>query len=163
MDKISFKKGSGIVEILIAISIFTIILGSLITTSNMYLSGAQANLTSTKGAYIAQEGIEAIKTMRDFSWDNVGDLIDNTDYYLYFDTSSTTNFVWKATSTASYIDSIFVRTFKINSVYRDLNGRIVESGGILDANTKKVSVAVSWMSKSSTTTKNLTTYIADIL
>ena len=153
--------GSGLVEILVAIFIFSIILGSLITVSNSYLSGAGDNLKSTKGAYIAQEGIEAVKVIRDMSWTDISSLTYNTNYYLYFDTSSTTNNIWKSTSTASTIDSIFIRTFKLNAVSRDSNGRIVSTGGTLDSNTKKLTVSVSWPSKNSTTTKDLATYITN--
>jgi len=162
-SKINFKKGSGIVEILVAIFIFTIVLGSLITASNMYLSGAGESLKTAQGAYLAQEGIEAVKTIRDNSWNSISSLVDNTDYYLYFNISSSTNTFWEATSTAFGVDSVFIRTFKSDSVYRDSDGRIITNGGILDPNTKKVSVSVSWKSKSSTTTKTLSTYVANIL
>ncbi len=162
MNKVNLKKGSGIVEIIIAISIFTVILGTLITASNLYLSGAAENLKSTKGAYLAEEGIEAIKIIRDSNWSNISALNDNVNYYLYFDTSSSTSNIWKATTTTSNID-LFVRTFKLNPVYRDANGRIISNGGALDQNTKKVTVDISWKTKNATTTKNLSTYITNII
>ncbi len=159
--KISFKKGSGLVEILIAIFIFTVILGSLITVSGMYISTAFDSLKSTKAAYIAQEGIEAVKIIRDTGWNYISTLSENTDYYFYFDTSSSTNNTWYATSTFSYIDSIYVRTFNLEPVYRDSSGRITDSG-FLDPYTKKVTVSVSYLLKNSTTNKSLSTYIANI-
>ncbi len=162
MMKKNLKKGSGLVEILVAVFIFSIILGALINASSAYFSGAGVNLSSTKAAYLAEEGIEAVKTIRDFGWNNISALSDNTDYYLYFDTSSSTNNVWKATTTPSIIDSNFIRTFKINSVYRDIDGRIILSGGTLDINTRKVISSVSWKSNNSTTTKSLSTYITNI-
>ncbi len=105
----------------------------------------------------------AVKIIRDTGWGNITSFTDNTNYYLYFDTSSSTNNIWKATSTISLVDSIFTRTFKSNSVYRDINGRIVQSGGTLDLHTKKITVSISWKLKNATTTKLLSTYIADIL
>ncbi len=162
-NKICLKKGSSLVEILVAVFIFTIILGSLITASNLYLVGAGENLRSTKGAYLAEEGIEAIKTMRDTNWTNISSLTNNINYYLYFDTASSTNNMWKATSTIYSTDPTFIRVFKINTVYRDSNGRIVTSGGTLDSNTKKVIISVSWQSKNTITTKTLSTYITNIL
>ena len=60
MKRLNLKKGSGLVEILVAVFIFSIVLGSLITASNMYLSGAAENLNSAKGAYLGEEGIEAV-------------------------------------------------------------------------------------------------------
>ena len=120
-------------------------------------------MKSAKGAYLAEEGIEAVKIIRDTGWSNITNLTDNTNYYLYFDTSSSTNNIWKATSTASLVDSIFTRIFTLNPVYRDTDGRVVQSGGTLDLHTKKITVSISWKSKIATTTKSLSTYIADIL
>jgi prepilin-type N-terminal cleavage/methylation domain-containing protein len=161
--KTKLKKGFGLVEVIVAIFIFTLILGLLITASNMYISGAGDNLKSAKAAYIAEEGMEAVKIIRDTGWNNISTLSDNTNYYLYFDTSSSTNNIWKATSTDAFVDSIFIRTFKTSPVYRDLNGRIVTTGGTFDTNSKEISVSVSWLSKNGTTTKTLSTYIANIL
>jgi len=161
--KINYKKGSGLVEILVAVFVFSIILGSLINASNMYLTGAGENLRSAKGAYLAEEGIEAVKIIRDTNWSTISGLSTTTNYYLAWDTSSTTNNTWKATTTVALVDSIFTRIFRLNNVYRDSNGRIVSSGGTFDSNTKKVSVSVSWKSKATTTVKTLSTYIANIL
>lgn len=163
MAKNSFKKGFGLVEVIVAIFIFTLILGLLITASNMYISGAGDNLKSAKAAYLAEEGIEAVKIIRDTGWNNISAFSDNTNYYLYFDMSSSTNNIWKATTTASSVDSIYIRIFKTSPVYRDSNGRIVTTGGILDTNSKQISVSISWPSKIGTTTKTLSTYIANIL
>src|ERR1035437_1304931 len=102
MKNNNLQKGSGLVEILVAVFVFSIVLSSLITASNMYLSGASDNLKSAKAAYLAQEGIEALKIIRDTNWTTISALTDNANYYLYFDTSSTTNNTWKATSTMSY-------------------------------------------------------------
>jgi len=154
--------GSGMVEILVAVFIFSVVLGSLITVSNTYLSGAEENLRSLKGAYLAEEGIEAVKIIRDTSWVTINNLSNNTDYYLYFDTSSSTNNTWKATSTASVTDLFFTRTFKLNSVNRDQSGRIVSSGGTLDTNSKKIIVSVSWQSKGLIINKILSAYIMNI-
>ncbi len=160
--KNNFKSGSGMVEILVAIFVFSIVLGSLITASNQYLIGAGDNLKSAKAAYIAEEGIEAVKIIRDTNWSTITALSNNINYYLYFDTSSSTNNTWKATTTASLIDSSFTRTFQLEAVYRDSNGRI-QSSGTLDTNTKKVTVTVSWSLRSSTTTNSLSTYITNII
>lgn len=159
---ITFNKGSGMVEIVVAVFIFSVVLGSLITVSNMYLSGAGDNLQSAKAAYIAEEGVEAVKIIRDNNWAMINSLANYTDYYLYFDTSSSTNNIWKSTSTASILDSIFTRTFRLDPVNRDSNGRIVSSGGTLDQSTKKLSVSVSWQSKDSVIVKSLSTYITNI-
>ena len=156
------SSGFGMVEILVAVFIFSLILGSLIAATNTYLSSAADNLKSTEAAYLAEEGVEAVKIIRDTGWNNITAIPESVDYYLYFDNSSSTNNMWNATSTFSQSNSVFVRSFQLHSVYRDSNGRIVDNGGTLDPNSKKVSVFVSWSSRQGTTTKNLSAYITNI-
>ena len=163
MKRTCNKSGFGMVEILVAVFIFSLILGSLIAASNSYLSSAADNLRSTEAAYLAEEGVEAVKIIRDTGWANINAIPDNIDYYLYFNEASSTNKIWNATSTFSQSDQTFIRSFRLYSVYRDSNGRIITEGGTLDPNSKKVSVSVSWPSREGTTTKNLYAYITNIL
>ena len=156
--KIKFKKGIGLVEVLVAVFIFTIILSSLILVSNMYLSGAGDNLRATQAAYLAEEGIEAVKTIRDNSWSNISNMDIKTDYYLTFNTDLS---IWATTTTKIYND-VFLRSFILENVIRDINGRISDSG-VVDPKTKKLTVSVSWYGKTGTTTKSLKTYITDIV
>jgi Tfp pilus assembly protein PilV len=155
------KKGIGLVEILIAIFIFTVVLLSLITVSNLYLSGADANLSLVKSAYLAEEGVEAVKTIRDSGWANISALSTTTVYYFYFNPTSS---IWQATTTKTYgsIDS-FVRSFTLGSVNRtnDTYHRISASG-VSDPNTKLLTVSVSWQNQGATTTKSISTYITNL-
>ncbi len=147
---------------LVAIFIFSVVLSALVVTSNMYLSGADDSLKSAKGAYFAEEGIEAIKTIRDASWTNISTLSTSTLYYLSFNISSSTNYLWTTTTIATSTDG-FIRKITLSAVNRDFTGHIVSSGGTTDANTRLIAVSVSWLSKSGTTTKSLSTYITNIM
>jgi prepilin-type N-terminal cleavage/methylation domain-containing protein len=159
MKKIILKKGFTLVEVLVSISIFTVVLGSLIVASNMYLSGAGDALKNTEGAYCAQEEIEAVKIMRDTNWNSIS-TSTTAQKYLVWGTASST---WMATTTATTTCSTFTRTFSIATTSRDSNGRLTTSGGTRDDNTLKVTVTVSWKTKTSTTTKTLSTYITNII
>lgn len=162
MQKTNFKKGISLVEILVAVFIFSVVLGALVVASNMYLSGASNGLKSAKAAYFAEEGIEAMKTIRDASWTNISGLSTSTTYYLTFNTSSSTNYYWSTTTVATSTDG-FTRKITLSGVKRDSTGHIVSSGGTLDANTKLISVSVTWLARSGTTTKSLATYITNII
>jgi prepilin-type N-terminal cleavage/methylation domain-containing protein len=160
--KINFKKGVSLVELLIAIFIFSVVLGSLITVSNMYLSEAGDSLKSAKAAYFAEEGVEAMKTIRDAKWTNITNLSTSTIYYLTFNTASSTNYFWATTTTATSTDG-FTRKITISSVKRDATGHIISVGGTADANTRLINVSVSWISKKGTITKIISTYITNII
>jgi type II secretory pathway pseudopilin PulG len=154
-----FQKGIGLVEVLVAISILSILVGTLVLITNMYLSGAESNLYSTQGAYLAEEGVEAVKSMSDVQWSNITSLSTSTNYFLTFSTSSS---AWATTTKASSV-GIFYRTFALSDVYRDAEGHLVTNGGISDSQSKKVTVSVSWMTKTGTTTKIISAYITNIL
>lgn len=152
-----------LVEILVAMFVFSIVLGTLITASNMYLSKSGDNLKSAKAAYFAEEGIEAMKTIRDASWtSNIASLSTSTTYYLKFNTASSTNYAWNTMTAATSTDG-FTRTITLASVNRDSTGHIVSSGGTYDANTRLVTVSVSWLAKAGTTTKSILTYLTNII
>jgi len=161
MNKKNFKKGISLVEILIAVFIFSIVLSSLVVASNMYISGAGDSLKSAKAAYFAEEGIEAVKTIRDVSWTNITGLSTSTTYYLIFNTASSTNYFWATTTTATSTDG-FTRKITVSNVNRDSSGHI-SSGGTIDTSTKLITVSVSWLSKNGTTTKSLSTYMTNIV
>lgn len=151
-----------LVEILVAMFVFSVVLGALITASNMYLSRSGDNLKSAKAAYFAEEGIEAMKTIRDVSWTNITSLSTTTTYYLNFNTASSTNYVWNTSASPTSTDG-FTREITLAGVNRDATGHIVSSGGTYDANTRLVTVSIAWIAKSGTTTKSLATYLTNII
>lgn len=65
MHSKNYKKGIGLVEIIVAVFVLTVVLGALITVNNLYLKSSSLNIKMTKGAYLASEAVEAIKTIRD--------------------------------------------------------------------------------------------------
>ena len=115
-----YKKGMGLVEILVAVFIFSVVLGALITINNFYLSNSSKNIKLTKATYLAEEGIEAVRIIRDNSWSNISSLSNSVDYYLSFNIASST---WEATTSPSSIDS-YIRKFNLLEVERDINGKI---------------------------------------
>lgn len=159
MRKNNYKKGVGMIEIIIAVFILSTILGALFVVNNLYIKSSKANLKMTKASYLATEGIEVMKSIRDLGWSNISSITIDTDYYLYFDNQ---NSLWIATSTVQEVDG-FTRKIKVFNVYRDGSDDIALSG-TLDSNIKKIEISVSWLSVSGEqVSKKLTTYIANIL
>ena len=56
-------------------------------------------------------------------------------------------------------DPLFTRVISIDNLYRDADGYIVDSGGTLDINTKKVTVTVKWTEQNNSKEINLTTIL----
>lgn len=161
--------GFTLIEVLIACSIISISMFALMSTaqkgivlSNQALKKSQVNL-------LLEEGVEAVKSIRDNNWDtNIKDLSLETPYHIFFNTNTK---VWVLDTSAtslvnsipSYpIDGVFDRTIIFYSVGRGSDDDILAVGGTLDEGTRKVIVTTTWVSSGILNSKSLTFYIADI-
>ncbi|MDO8510319.1 MAG: hypothetical protein Q7S15_01705 [bacterium] len=151
------KRGFGLVEVLIGASILGASLVGMVAAYNRYLRASFVNTDSIKAAFLLEEGLEAVRSLRDDGWDMmVAPLAVGTNYFLAFE-----NGKWKATTINIFLDSKFERRFVFADVYRDGNDDIVSSG-TLDTGTRKVTVTVSWATTYGTSTKTIASYITDM-
>jgi Tfp pilus assembly protein PilV len=156
MRIIKLKSGIGLVEIVIAVSILSICVISIFSAYRLYLSAIISNTDTVKALYLAEEGVEVVRHLRDISYDR--NILNSSSYYLNFSTSTNK---WSTTTSYVLTDNIFYRKITLSSVYRDLNDQIAQSGTI-DPNTKLVTVDVSWDTKIGTSTKSLQAYITNL-
>ncbi len=159
MFNFSFKeKGFSLIEIVIASSIFLLAVTTIFSSYAIALKSTLKNTAYLQSAFLAEEGNEALKNMRDFGWaTHIGNLTVGTSYRLAW-----TSGRWQATTTNTFIDGKFDRTFVLSTVGRDGSNNIVSSGGTTDVNTKKVVVSVSWNDGGATTTKTMESYVSNI-
>lgn len=158
MEKSKKIKGFSLVEVVIGSAIIFLVVMGIVVTSNYFLKLALANVPKVKSSFLLEEGIEAVKFLRDKSYIlNIQSLSTSTPYYLVFDG------YWKATTTPNYIDGFFERTFVLEDVYRDVDKVIVSTPGTLDPKSRFITVSVSWFNNNATTTRTMSTYITDIL
>lgn len=153
----SQNRGSGIVEIIVGLAVIVLGIFSLLKTYNYYLKFALSHRYDVQTALLAEEGIEAVRFLRDFSWTTkIAPLTPNTSYRLAF-----VNSIWTSTTSPKYIDAKFDRIFVLSDVYRD-SSDVIASSGTLDPNTKKVIVSVSVRGVFGTTTRSISAYITNL-
>jgi len=131
------KKGIAVIEILIVIAIITITLTSILGLTNFSLKASILAKETTQAVNLAQEAIEAVRSIRDGNWDKMA----NGNHGL---TNAGGN--WDFEGTENIINE-FTRTVLIEGVQRDANDNIIESGGTSDPDTKKITATVSWKEK----------------
>jgi Tfp pilus assembly protein PilV len=152
------SKGFTIVEALIASSVALIVILGVTSAFTLTLSASTGTVNRVQASFLQEEGQEAIRLMRDDSWTtNIAGQTAGTPFYLTYSGAT-----WKATSTPQYIDGKFLRTVTLDTVSRNGSSDIVTSGGTVDSNTMKVTVAVSWYDHGATTTRSLQTYLTNI-
>lgn len=152
------ERGVGMLEIVIAVAIISAAFFSVLQINTFTLKAMQDRNDKARALAYAQEGIEAMRNMRDGGWTaNISGLTFGATYYL-----TTSGSQWALTGiNPGVIGGKFTRTIVLDNVSRDINDDIITVGGADDPKTKKVTVAVSW----GTPLKNvqLVTYITDIL
>ena len=100
-NKTKNNKGFGIAEIVVAVAIIALSIFGLLTVAGVSLKTLRANTSNIQAAFLIEEGVEAVKVLRDSGWDaNISPLNAGESYYLSF--NSTT---WEATTTNVFIDN----------------------------------------------------------
>jgi prepilin-type N-terminal cleavage/methylation domain-containing protein len=151
-----YQRGFGLIEILIAVSIIsaTIFAFTEVSTRSVRLTSKAVAITQV--GFLLDEGVEAVKIIRDTAWTNISGTTNGTTYYLNFSGSA-----WSFTQTPNTIDSL-TRTVVFSPVYRD-GADDIATTGTLDSNTKKVTITVSWIEQSgSTVSKVVELYITNV-
>lgn len=155
------RKGFSTIEIAVAIGILGIALVSIAQFSQAFLRAARLTANRTQAAFLTQEGMEAMRYLRDQSWSgNIDTITTGTPQYLDF-TSSTLAYALTTTE-PPLIEGRFERTITVDDAFRNANDDIVSSGGTADTSTKKFTIALSWQERGVTTTERVVWYFTDL-
>ena len=156
----SRERGFSLVEILVASSILTVSLLSVIVVAGQALAISHRSVNTYEAAVLLEEGAEVIRIRRDGAWTNISGLTVGTTYYPKYDISTNT---WSLTTTSS--DGVvgkYTRSVVLSAVTRDGSSNIASSG-TTDSGTKLVTVTVSWVENTgATVSKSLQFYILNI-
>ena len=134
------QSGMSLVEILVALSIMSIlgITGGLAV--NKYVQLRSELLQESSRLYAAEGGMEMVRFVRDADWESIASVENDTPYYLEVSTSSI------ALVPDTQVDVWGTRTVVFSSVYRDVGENIVPAGegsALVDEASRKVFVSVS--------------------
>ncbi len=146
------------VETVIGAAVISLVLFSLAQVAQFsFRTVAGANF-KLRSAFLAEEGIEAVRIIRDLGWAaNIAPLASNSNYYLQF-----AGGVWTLTALSQpKVDGIFDRRVVFSAVNRDASDNIVSSGGVLDPDTKKVTVDVAYNNRGRVATTTVSIYITN--
>ena len=151
------QRGMGLIDIIVSVAVVTIALLGISQIGVLGFRFLREAAKKEKAIYLAQEGLEVARLLRDESWSaNVGPLGIGSVYYPVVFGGS-----WNLTSTdPGPVDGEFTRILTVDRVYRDVNDDIAVSG-TEDPGTREVTVAVSW--DGGTRDYELVTYLTDFL
>lgn len=141
MTKRFLQSGISLVEVIVAIGIIAAMLVTVGFAITNYIDARAALLDNTKAIYLAEEGYEILRAIRDTDWNEIDQLSTDTYYYFAVSTSSI-----GTTTSPEIIDSNYRRSFVLRDLYRDTDDDIVASttaGASVDTNGREVEIFVS--------------------
>jgi len=160
------NNGFSVVELMVVIAIIVTTFVSLLGMISFSLGISALMKQTLQANNMAQETLEAVRNFRDGTdWETTGlGILGSGDYHPEIcspissppcDPSK-----WQLISNAEII-GIFTRKVVFQTVRRETDGDIVETGGNLDSNTKKAIVTVSWQEKNRNHQVEIATYLTN--
>lgn len=149
------QQGFFLFEVVVASAVIATVLIFLVGSIQSSVDVSKRSLEKTQAAYLLEEGVEAVKAIRDNDFDTITALTAGTPYYLHYAAGA-----WTLTATAESVDA-FTRTVVFSAVSRDASDDIA-SVGTDDPGTKKGTVTVTWAAPSGAKSESLVFYISNI-
>ncbi|MBI4130653.1 hypothetical protein HY468_05020 [Candidatus Roizmanbacteria bacterium] len=131
------NKGISLVEILVAIGVFSTVIFAVVGVFTVTQEAARIGRAKAEGIRFLNEYIEQLKNIRRDNWD----ALLNDTYIIQNDGSG--NLLLIPSATGETVGD-YTRLLTIAAVYRDTNGNLVDTPGMIDPSTKKITVSVSW-------------------
>jgi len=149
------KKGIGLIEIIIASAVISIGLLSIISFLIFSRGVTFEAGRKTIAVSLAEEGIEAVRGIRDENWSAV------STSGTYYPVISGNKWILSFTDPGP-IRNLYTRVVIIDDVLRDANDDIAGSGS-LDLDTKKLTARISWTESGRNKQIELITYISNFV
>ena len=151
------NQGFGVIELLVAILIIIVALVFIMEIYSFFLKAGAQNAKRLQAVALAQEVIEATRSVRDENWNNIANLSIETTYY---PAQSGSPAKWILSVGQQTING-FTRQVVLSRVYRDANDNIIESGGTEDLGTRKIIATVLWQERGKNYSVDLATYLTN--
>ena len=152
----SNQSGITLVEVIVALAVVLTAGIGLLQLASFQTKAATLASQETRAYFLADEGIEATRIVRDKGWSNLGNLQNGTSYYPVIQGGTWT----LSTSSPGPING-YTRFVTLYQVFRDANGNIAASGAA-DANTRRLKIQVQWTPEGGgTQTISLETYLTN--
>ena len=135
-------------------------LASILSFASFSFTHSLMSKQTASATALAQDTMETVRNFRDNTAWNTNGLGTLTVGVAYHAQKSASPVVWQMILGAETING-FSRNATLASVARDGSSNIVLSGGVVDPNTKKVTVTVSWSERGRSHQVQLLNYLTN--
>ena len=141
IKNLKFKKGQSLIELLVAMSVGTILIGSSVTLMGVSLKSYAGVRKHLQANVLIRQTIEIIQTLTRYDWHSIYDLAKATDYKISLSGNTWTISAGQETDTVN--DIPYKRYFQVYNVNRDGSGNIADIGDD-DPSTQKITVFLEY-------------------
>ncbi len=152
-------RGFGMVEIVIGSAILATTMLGISSLFQVTLKASRTTQSVLQASYLLEEGIEAVKILRDAGYAN-NILTLSTTWPTYLAWNSITS-RWVATSVNTFIDAKYERVLTVADVKRDDVTHDISVLGNYTPDTKQITMTVSWSEGGATSSRSISTYITN--
>jgi prepilin-type N-terminal cleavage/methylation domain-containing protein len=131
------QSGVTLVEVMIALGVIAVMIVAVGFSVMTYVDARSELISDMKGLYLAEEGYEMLRMVRDEDW-TIIDSLTVGDTYSFAVTTTTISVV----SGVEVIDTDFQRSFVVSDVRRNVNDDIEIAAGFVDGGARFVTVSV---------------------
>lgn len=161
LNKKITSRGISLVEVVVGVTLLALVVVVVLHSMTLFLAARGEIMQKTKALYLAEEGLEILRYLRDEDWNVLSsELSVDTPYYLV----ASSTFVGTTTQ-PELIDGVYLRTFELKEVYRNNSSDdIVAStsgSNYVDAGSREVVMRVGF-ADSTTTVRTVLTNLFDI-
>ncbi|NQV88132.1 MAG: prepilin-type N-terminal cleavage/methylation domain-containing protein [Parcubacteria group bacterium] len=144
IKKINLQKGQSLIEVIVAMAIFAIMSGAIMSVTLGSLNGLTQGGEETEAKALTQEGMEAIRSVRDDAWNNL--------VYSPASVATSSNAWFISEDVSELINNKYTRIITISNVCRDGSNNIATCPATyIDPHTKFASTTVSWSPRNGAT------------
>jgi len=133
--------GQSLIELLVAISIGTILIGGSVTLMGVSLKSYGTIRKHLQANVLIRQTIEVIQTLARYDWHSIYDLTKASDYQIGL--SGNTWTISEGQETDTINDIPYKRYFQVYNVNRNGSGNIADSGND-DSSTQKITVILEY-------------------
>ncbi len=164
------QRGFTLVEAVVAMTVFVVGVVALVQITLLAKSTSEEGQDTVQAVNYLQEGVEAVRSIRDHDWNLVASVTPGTSYRL--NAQPGTAPPWTLTAGSEAIDK-YTRTVRFENVRReDTDGSgTMNAGDVIctgagcgefdDPDTRRMTVTISWQQGQRTVTRALYAYLTD--
>lgn len=160
MQRTQHNRGLSIVEVMLGLALFAVIFVLIFEALTVFFANHTRVMEQQQAVYLAEEGQEALRYLRDEDWNTLDGLTPGDVYYVAISTSTI-----ESTTTPQVYDGKFTRSFVVWPAYRNSEDDLVASttsGASLDDNGFMSIMTVTWGSGEQVQLTSLLTNLHDI-